>query len=455
MKKITALTLAGVMLCTSLLAGCSYFPAIKLPEGETTMTVVSTLSNSLESGSESETKPAENKPANPAEEADKAYADFIEGKISLSTSGCFEKDGGRTYLDLGYGSYNFEDLKKALRFDAASGSRIRYALVHCGDNGIHEMALCFALIDGGKASVLCLIGYEDGNLVMNALLEQQRPDEYRVYDTGYLKSDITTSEGVNRSVLIKVESGGKCSEVFTYNVYRGATAKSMIKHLAKGEEESAEGYEGLPNDFVVREYISEGKIKFNTDTEKLSQYEYERKLEEQFIEKIKSLGAEEITIDEMVKLAEAKDYIAKEVTWTSVRSEEEAPSSAGVVDVAGRFTLSVFMDPESPDYSGLGNVVNVLNSGNGTDMRFTCDSDDVAVILEKGYWDMNTDSFVKEKEIFNIKTKNGTVYQFNCVPQEIFPYYRLRAVKGNYSAEWLVLKSKDNKNIEIKSSMKG
>ncbi|MBO4449671.1 MAG: hypothetical protein J5777_03725 [Clostridiales bacterium] len=453
MKKITALTLAGTMLCTSLLAGCSYFPAIRLPETESKMTVIATSSNPSESVSE--TLPAETKITNPAEEADKAYADFLDGKIVLSTSGCFEKDGGKMYLDLGYGSYNFEDLKRALRFDAASGSRIRYALVHCGDNGIHEMAICFANIDGGKASALCLVGYEEGNLVMNALLEQQRADEYRLYDTGYLKSDTTTSEGVNKSVLIRIESGGKCSEVFTYNVYKGATAKAIIRHLSKTEEESSEGYEGLPNDFVVREYISEGKVKFNIDTAKFSTYEYEKKLEEKFIEKIKSLGAEEISIDEMVKLAEAKDYIQKEVTWTTIRSEEEAPSSAAVADVAGRFTLSIYMDPESPDYSALGNVVNVLCSGNGTDMRFVCDSDDVTVIFEKGYWDMNTDSFVKEKELFNIKTKTGTVYQFNCVPQDIFPYYRLRAVKGNYSAEWLVLKNKDNKVTEIKSSMKG
>ena len=150
-----------------------------------------------------------------------------------------------------------------------------------------------------------------------------------------------------------------------------------------------------------------------------------------------------------------KEYISKETKWTNVKAEEETTSSVGVAEVAGNFSISVYPDPEKPEYTALGNVVTVLCSGNGTDMRFVCDSDDVTVILEKGYWNMNTDSFVKESELFNIRTKTGTVYQFNCVPQDVFPYYRLRAVKGNYSAEWLVLKSKDNSVTVIKSSMKG
>ena len=35
MKIKTALTVVSSVLCVSLLAGCSYFPAIKLPEGKT------------------------------------------------------------------------------------------------------------------------------------------------------------------------------------------------------------------------------------------------------------------------------------------------------------------------------------------------------------------------------------------------------------------------------------
>ena len=288
---------------------------------------------------------------------------------------------------------------------------------------------------------------------MNALLEQSRPDEYRLYEGGYLKSDVVTSDGVNKSVLIKIESGGKCSEVFTFNEYKGPVAKAVIRHLSKSEEETGEGFDGLPKEFIVREYISDGKIKISVS--KYSENESEKKLEEQFVEKLKSLGAEEITLDEIMNLASAKEYISKETKWTTVKAAEETTSSVGVAEVAGNFSISVYPDPEKPEYTALGNVVTVLCSGNGTDMRFVCDSDDVTVILEKGYWNMNTDSFVKESELFNIRTKTGTVYQFNCVPQDVFPYYRLRAVKGNYSAEWLVLKSKDNSVTVIKSSMKG
>ena len=157
----------------------------------------------------------------------------------------------------------------------------------------------------------------------------------------------------------------------------------------------------------------------------------------------------------MMNLASAKKYISKDASWTTIKGEDETTSSAGVAEVAGMFSISVYPDPEKPEYTALGNVVTVLCSGNGTDMRFVCDKDDVTVILEKGFWNMNTDSFVKESELFNIQTKVGTVYQFNCVPQDVFPYYRLRAVKGNYSAEWLVLKSKDNSVTVIKASMKG
>ena len=447
----TALTAAAAFLCISLFTGCSYVPALVLPSDETTAQVTKVLSSEYEVPTEN--VPDESKALDPAAAADKAYSDFILGKNKISTSGCFEKDQGRKYLDLGYGSYNFEELKKALRFDASSGSRARYALVHCGDNGIHEMAISFAHIDGGKASALCLIGYEDGNLVMNALLEQQRPDEYRLYDSGYLKSDVVTYDGVNKSVLIRIESGGKCSEVFTYNEYKGPVAKAIIRHLNKSEEESGEGFESLPNDFLIREYISDGKVKINVWC--YSEYEYEKKLEEKFVEKLKSLGAEEIPFEDMMKLASAKEYISKDAVWTNCTGEDEAPSSAGAADVAGSFSISIYPDSEKPEYTALGNVVTVLCGGNGKDIRFVSDSDNVTVILEKGFWDMNTDSFVKEEEVFNIQTKTGTVYQFNCVPQDIFPYYRIRAVKGSYSAEWLVLNSKDNGVTVIKSSMKG
>lgn len=451
MRSKSALIVTSTILSITLLAGCSYFPAIKFPESETTMTVKSTSAKPSESETATETAVTET--TNTADEAEKAFADFIKGERTLSTSGCFEKDTAKNYLDLTYGTYNFEQLKTALRYDEMSGSMVRYALVHCGDDGIREMAVGFGLIDGGACSVLCLIGYEDGNLVMNALIEQQRPDEYRLYESGYLKSDVVTSEGVNKSVLIRIETGGKCSEVFTYNEYKGPVAKAIIKHLSKSEEETGEGFEGLPNDFLIREYISDGKIKINVW--KYSENEEEKKLEETFIDKLKSLGAEEIAFEEMMKLASAKEYISKEVSWTMVKGEDEKPSSAGVADVAGRFSISVYPDPEKPEYSELGNVVTVLCSGNGTDMRFVCDSDDVTVILEKGFWNMNSNSFVKETEVFNVQAKKGTVYQFNCVPQDVFPYYRLRAVKGNYEAEWLVLKSKDNKVNVIKSSMKG
>ena len=453
MKNKAALTAVTSILCASLLAGCSYFPAIKLPEGETTMTLVSTTSKPSESETVTQTETAATEAKDPVEEADKAFADFLEGKVSLSTSGCFDKDNGRKYLELGFGDYTFDELKKALRFDEVSGSRARYALVHCGDDGIREMALCFARIDGGARSVLCLIGCENGKLVMNGFLEQQRADEYRLYDSGYLKADVVTSEGVNRSVLIRIENGGKCSEVFTYNEYRGPVAKAIIKHLSKSEEETGEGFEGLPKEFLIREYISDGKVMINVGD--YSTYESEKKLEQEFVDKLKSLGAEEVPFEHMMNIASAKEYLTKETTWTTIKSEDETTASAGVAEVAGKFSISVYPDPSKSEYTGLGNIVTVLCSGNGTDMRFVCDSDDVTVILDKGFWNMNTDSFVKESELFNIQTKVGTVYQFNCVPQDIFPYYRLRAAKGNYSAEWLVLKSKDNGVTVIKSSMKG
>ena len=120
MKKKAALTAVASILCASLLAGCSYFPAIKLPEGETTMTVRSMPSKPSESETASQTETAETEPVNPADEADKAYAGFIEGKVSVSTSGCFEKDGGKSYLDLASGTFNLDELKKTVTDAAAA-----------------------------------------------------------------------------------------------------------------------------------------------------------------------------------------------------------------------------------------------------------------------------------------------------------------------------------------------
>ena len=316
------------------------------------------------------------------------------------------------------------------------------------------MAICFGNLAEGHYSAICMFAYQDGGLVMNAIIEQIRADEYKLYESGYLKSETVTSAGMNKTVLIKLENGGKCSEVFTYNEYKGSSAAGIIKHLAKAEEVSSDGYEQIPSDFFVREYISEGKIQFSIG--KMSESEDDKQLEEQLIDKLKSLGAEEISDEKMKELASAKEYITKEATWTNCTEEDSSPtSSVGVAEVAGKFGITVYMNPESPEYAALGNVVTVLSSGTGTDMRFVCDSDDVTVILEKGSWDMNTDKFAPENEVFNIKTKAGTIYQFNCIAGDIFPYYRIRASKGNYNAEWLVLKTKDNNTMVINCSMKG
>lgn len=446
-------TAACALIGTFVLSGCSYFPA-KMPDFFPTDPKPAASSSAAPTTAPStETAPSETSAANPEEAARKAYSDFIEGKIKVSTSGCFDKDSGRSYLDLTSGTYSIEEMKKAVRFDKSFGSVARYAIVDCGRDGLPELAVCFDMLDHGTSSFIGIIGYENGNLVMNSIIEEKVPNEYRLYDGGYLESATMPFKGLYKMVLIKVETGGKCTEVFTYSEYQGSYAANIIKHLKKSEEESGEGFENLPNDFIIREFISEGQVVISVSG--WSESEADRNLEEQLVSKLRSLGAQEVGDEKMKELASTKEYTAKEVAWTDLSSENTSPSSAGIAKVAGNFSITVYMDPESSEYTGLGNVVHALNSGNGTDMRFVCDSNDVTVILEKGAWDMNTDKFATEKEIFNVQAKAGIVYQFNCVAGDVFPYYRIRAVKGSFNAEWLVLKNKDNKVTVIKSSYSG
>lgn len=458
MKKKAFKSAVCAVLSLFLFTGCSYFPA-EMPDifptgtqasasapGSTTQTETAAPSAS--------TAPSEATEASQADKAVKAYTDFISGKTKVSTAGCFEKDGGRTYLDLAYGTYTFDEMKKAVRFDSSFGSTARYAVVDCGKDGLPELAVSLEMLDRSSSSVICLIGYADGNLVMNAMIEEKVPNEYRLYDGGYLESSVIPVKGTYRMVLIRVESGGKCSEVFTYNEFTGSSAANIIKHLSRSEEESAAGFEGLTDDFMIREFISDGTIVISAG--RWSASETDRALEEKFVSKLKDLGAEEVSEDKMKELTSTKEYTAKEVTWTDCGGNSESTSSVGIAAAAGRFSLTIYQDPQSPEYAGLGNVVHALNSGTGTDMRFVSDSDEVTVILEKGSWDMNTDTFAAEKEIFSVQAKAGVVYQFNCVPGDVFPYYRLRAVKGNFTAEWLVLGNKSsNKVTVIKSSING
>ena len=443
MKRRAAAIAACVTVSAVLFAGCSYFPA--LPSDFDPLF-------SSPSVQKTETSPAETTAPDKNEEAVKAYADFILGKNKVSTSGCFEKDGGKSYLDLASGTFNLDELKKALRFDAASGSKANYAILDCGADGVNEMAISFDQLDHTQASVICLIGYEDGNLVMNSIIEESAPGEFKVYESGYLKSDTMPAKGVYKMVLLKSEAGGKTKEVFSFGDYLGPMAAEIVKHLSP--EESIEGYHSIPDDFLIREYVSSGITLVSVG--RYSPSEDQKSYEENFVSKLKTLGAEEITDERMNALTNTKDFTAKEVTWTDCTGEGTAPStSAGIAEVAGKFSITIYPDPNNIEYSNLGNVVYVLNSGDGTDMRFTADTDDITVILEKGSWDMNTDTFAPESEVFNIQTKVGTIYQFNCVAGDIFPYYRIRAVKGNYSAEWLVLKTKDGSMTVIQSEMKG
>ena len=445
-------TAACAFLGAFLLSGCSYLPA-KSPDIFPTDQKSFSSEIQTTTAPSASTAPSETTTPSPADAANKTFSDFIAGKVKVSTSGCFEENGGKTYFDLTFGKYSFDEMKKAIKFDPSFGSVARFAIVDCGKDGMPELAVRFDMLDHGTSSAICIIGYDNGELVMNSLIEEKVPDEYRLYNSGYLESATIPFRGMYKMVLIKVEPGGKCSEVFTYSEYQGSYAANIIKHLKKSEEETGEGFENLSNSFMIREFISEGKVVISVGT--WSDTDTDRAMEEELVSKLKSLGAEEVSEDKMTELASTKDYTAKEVAWTDCSSETPATSSAGIAKVAGNFSINVYMDPDSSEYTGLGNVVHALNSGNGTDMRFVCDSDDVTVILEKGAWDMNTDTFATEKEIFNVQAKAGLVYQFNCVPGDVFPYYRIRAVKGSFVAEWLVLKSKDNKVTVIKSSFKG
>lgn len=441
---------ACALLSAFILSGCSYFPA--------NTTVVSPtdqnpLVSEVQTSSSAQTVPSETVPPNPADIASKAYADFIAGNCKVTTSGCFEENSGRAYFDLKYGTYTLDEMEKAVRFDPSFGSVARYAIIDCGRDGIPELFIKLDMLDHGTSSVICIIGYENGNLVMNSIIEQKVPDEYRLYYGGYLESATVPFRGMYKMVLIRVEPGGKCSEVFTYNEYQGSYAANVIKHLKKTEEESGEGFENLSNSFIIREFISEGQVVISVGG--WSDTDADKALEEQLVSKLKSLGAEEVSEEKMNELASTKDYTAKEAGWTDLYSDNTTTPSAGIVKAAGKFSISVYMQPDSAEYTGLGNVVHVLNSGSGTDMRFVCDLDDVKVTLEKGAWDMNTDKFAVEKEMFSVQTKAGLVYQFNCVAGDVFPYYRIRAEKGGFKAEWLVLKNKDNNVTVIKSSLKG
>ena len=450
MKNNAVKTALCACLSVVLLAGCSYFPATMptfFPTGSNNPTAVTGTAPSAQ------TAPSETTAQDPSKAAEAAFEDFISGKIKVSTAGCFEKEGGKSYLDLTYGLYSFDELKKAVRFDAASGSKARYSILNCGDDNVPELAVCLEMLDKGESSVICLIGYEGGELIMNALIEEKVPNEYRLFDSGYMESGMIPSKGIFKKVLIKVEAGGKCSEVFTCIDYTGNAAAAIIKHLSKSEEVTTEGFEALPENFLVREFISDGQIVVSVSN--WSEAGEQRDLEEKFIAKLKSLGAEEVSETKMQELISTRDYTLKETIWKDCDANASDPTTVGIANAAGNFSITVYQDPESSEYTGLGNVVHVLCSGNGTDMRLVCDSDDVTLILEKGAWDMNTDAFAPEIEIFNVNAKSGTVYQFNCVAGDVFPYYRLRAVKGSFNAEWLVLKSKTGSVTVIKSSMSG
>lgn len=444
-------TAACALLSVFILSGCSYLPPEMSDIFQSDQKPMSSEIQSTTTVVPSE--PSETASLSPADEASKAFSDFIEGKTKVSTLGCFQENSGRSYFDLTHGTYSFDEMKKAVRFDPSFGSVARYAIVDCGKDGMPELAVRLDMLDHGTSSAICIIGYDNGNLVMNSLIEEKVPDEYMLYDTSYIESSTVPFRGMYKMVLIKVEAGGKCSEVFTYSEYQGSYAANIIKHLKKTEEETGEGFENLPNSFIIREFVSEGQVVISVG--ELTGTDTDKALEEQLVSKLKSLGAEEVSDEKMKELASTKDYLVREVSWIDCSSENTTTPSAGIAKVAGNFAISVYLDPESSEYQDLGNVVHSLNSGSGTDMRFVSDSDDVTVILEKGAWDMNTDTFAVEKEIFNVKTKAGLVYQFNCVAGEVFPYYRIRAVKGSFTAEWLVLKNKNNKVTVIKSSVKG
>ena len=231
--------------------------------------------------------------------AETAYMEFLSGKSSVTTAECFRDDDQEYNQDgLAFGTYTIGELRSAIAEYEMSESAVKYTFFDFGNDGTEELILKFESVDPAFMNWTGIISYDGENLCLNYSYE----DGYRtysvLYDGGYLENGGSSGAGAHGYRIVSFDGKGFGTEEYRQNEYYGSFAESIEFDLtgdSNWEDEHAIPYE---SGLLVYEYIKDGNVKIAV-SEGWSEDTPLRYEEEDYISYLISLGAEQISMEEM------------------------------------------------------------------------------------------------------------------------------------------------------------
>ena len=231
--------------------------------------------------------------------AETAYMEFLSGRSSVTTAECFRDDDQEYNQDgLAFGTYTIGEMRSAIAEYEMSESAVKYTFFDFGNDGTEELVLKFESVDPAFMNWTGIISFDGENLGLNYSYE----DGYRtysvLYDGGYLENGGSSGAGAHGYRIVSFDGKGFGTEEYRQNEYYGSFAESIEFDLtgdSNWEDEHAIPYE---SGLLVYEYIKDGNVKIAVSGgwSEDAPLRYE---EEDYIGYLVSLGAEQISMEEM------------------------------------------------------------------------------------------------------------------------------------------------------------
>lgn len=286
-----------------------------------------------------------------------SFMQVLYEETALSVDESFGEDDAEGNYDvlLGNSQYFLTDLRKAMEADNGDFPMfVYYAMEDLNGDGISELVLRFENSDGSFSNWNGIVTYKDGAPVITIAYFDGYRTESTLYKSGYYSVGGSGGAYYYSYSFYRVGENGEQVSIFDLGTYFGPGASSAAYEIAEVFLPDEESYfETLGDSQLETELYTcngEKRICFNNFSSDPAMRAEERKLADALV----SLGAKEISTEEMADLTDYAPVMGETVEYTlwygveyknedilsvvdvNFLSENDDPDSCEVVEHAGK-----------------------------------------------------------------------------------------------------------------------
>ncbi len=248
--------------------------------------------------------------------ARQTYMDFLGGKVKAKTAESFRADDEEyNYDGLLFGEYSLDEMKSAVEAVEMTESKVKYAFLDFGNDGVEELVLRFESINPDFLTWTGVLRSEGDGLYINYYYEEGYRSYASLYSTGWLYSGGSMGAGASTYSITRFDGKGVGSKQFSVSDYNGFFAEEIGYDLSADWFNRVGGWSGNYNsdEFNVREYVDENGVKLAVIA--WSEDASMRAEEEALIDELAALGASVVSLEDMDAISDTSPYEGEAVAW--------------------------------------------------------------------------------------------------------------------------------------------